>query len=123
MSGHNAHIYGVFDPGTSQCFDALSFHAIGSGLPHAVNALIARGYHSGFSLSEAIMAVHEAKSRAESAPGVGSITDMVVMTPQGACDISRAGIEKLKSVHTLWNRSAPSTFRLSPSSVSAGRTA
>jgi 20S proteasome alpha/beta subunit len=42
MKGDMAHIYEIDDPGTSRCFDAIGYHAIGSGLPHAMYTLISR---------------------------------------------------------------------------------
>src|SRR5260370_11762588 len=95
LSGRSAHIYGVFDPGTSKCFDSINFTAIGSGLPHAVNALIAREYHEGFSMPESLMAVYEAKSRSEKAPGVGKTTDITVLLPDQRIDLPRKAIADL----------------------------
>jgi len=84
VSGDNiAHIYGISNPGTSQCFDAIGFHAIGSGLPHAMTTLIGRGCYQETPLKEALLIVYEAKKMAEKAPGVGAnITDLCIMSPE-----------------------------------------
>jgi len=105
VSGHSAHIYGVFDPGASKCFDSINFTAIGSGYPHAVNTLIARGFHNGFSVQDAIMAAYEAKARAENAPGVGATTDITVLLPDQKIDFQRESISDLGKVYERWNRS------------------
>ena len=103
-TAYEAHVYGVGDPGTSKCFDAINFHAIGSGLPHAVNMLIGRGINSQMSLQEAILVVYEAKLAAEKAPGVGNVTDMAIIGPGAFVDIPRKEIENLKPILQLWNR-------------------
>lgn len=100
-----AHIYGISDPGTSKCFDALGFHAIGSGLPHAINTLIARGCHQGISLQEALLIVYEAKKIAETAPGVGAnITDICIMDSHGITEFPRDKIGQLHKIHEKWVR-------------------
>jgi ATP-dependent protease HslVU (ClpYQ) peptidase subunit len=84
MSGNTASIYGIYNPGTSKCFDAIGFHAIGSGGPHALNTLIARGCHQETALWEGTLIVYEAKKMAEKAPGVGArITNMSIMNSKG----------------------------------------
>jgi 20S proteasome alpha/beta subunit len=76
-----AHIYSIDAPGTSKCFDAIGFHAIGSGLPHAINTFIAKDYNQSFPLREALLIIYEAKKISEKAPGVGeNITDISVIS-------------------------------------------
>jgi len=104
-SGNTAHIYGISDPGTSKCFDAIGFHAIGSGQPHAINTLIARGCHQDTSLQEALLIVYEAKKIAEKAPGVGAnITDICIMTPKGIIEFPRNKIDQLHEIYERWLR-------------------
>lgn len=98
-----AHIYGVSDPGTSECFDAVGFHAIGSGLPHALNSLIARQCCHFNPLKETILIVYEAKKNAEKAPGVGSkITDIYIMTPDKEYEFPRDRINDLDLIYKKW---------------------
>lgn len=105
ISDHAAHIYGIFDPGTSKCFDAIGFHAIGSGLPHAINTLIARKCNQEVSLEEGFLTVYEAKKMAEKAPGVGTnITDMCIMNSQGIKDFPREKFEELHKIYEKWIR-------------------
>ncbi len=99
----NAHIYGINDPGTSQCFDAIGFHAIGSGLPHALNTLIAREHHSGTTLEESLLIVYEAKKVAEKAPGVGSNrTDLGVLNSEGWSQVPDDKLSELGQIHAKW---------------------
>ncbi len=108
MSEGIAHIYGISDPGASNCFDAIGFNAIGSGLPHAINTLIARGCNQGVSLEECLLIVYEAKKMAEKAPGVGAnITDICIMNPQGIADFPRDKVELLDEVYGKWVRREP----------------
>jgi len=108
ISGNTAHIYGVFDPGTSKCFDAVGFHAIGSGLPHAVNTLVARGCYPGTSSGECFLIVYEAKKMAEKAPGVGTnITDMCIMSPETIIEFPRDKLEEVDTIYKKWVQREP----------------
>lgn len=98
-----SHIYGISDPGTSMCFDAVGFHAIGSGLPHAINTLIARGHHQGTELVLSVITVYEAKKMAEKAPGVGSdFTDLTIIRRKGVCEIPREKISRVNEAYDKW---------------------
>lgn len=108
FSNGGAHIYGVFDPGTSASFDALGFHAIGSGLPHAVNALIARGCFSTTPWEDALMIVYEAKKMAEKAPGVGSrFTNICIMTQNQNFYFDAELLRELGEIYKVWIEKRP----------------
>jgi len=102
--GQDSHIFGVINPGTSQCFDAIGFHAIGSGSPHALNSLIARGCCSEKSIYEALIIVYEAKKLAEKAPGVGLVTDMGVLTQERVIPVPRGEIDLFEPIYQKWLR-------------------
>lgn len=103
ISNNKAHIFGVDDPGTSQCFDAIGFHAIGSGLPHALNTLIARGVHQEIDLNEGLLIVYEAKKMAEKAPGVGSNrTDIGILDERGIFELSPEMLDRLQIAWSNW---------------------
>jgi len=103
-----AHIYGIFDPGTSKCFDSIGFHAIGSGLSHAVNTLIVRGHHQEMPMKEAFIVTYEAKKMAEKAPGVGNnITDICIMTPRQILYFPRDRVEELHGIYEKWVQRDP----------------
>ncbi len=100
---NTAHIYRITDPGTSNCFDAIGFHAIGSGLPHALNTLIARGCHIDIELEEGILIVYEAKKLAEKAPGVGrDLTDICILNEEGIREFPRDKIGGLQKIYERW---------------------
>jgi len=83
VDSDGAHLHQVTDPGHSECFDKLGFHAIGSGLPHAISTFISHNYAPHFSLKKATYVVYEAKKNAEKAPGVGLETDIGIVEDSG----------------------------------------
>ena len=103
-----AHLYGISNPGTSYCLDAVGFHAIGSGTPHALNTMMAMGLYSGVDLHDALMTVYEAKKLAERAPGVGSRnTDLCIIRNGETCFLPRACVPDLDGLHKHWRRRDP----------------
>jgi len=95
-----AHIYEIIDPGTSRCFDAMGYHAIGSGLPHAMYTFISRNCNQDMPLSEVLLITYEAKKMAERAPGVGSnITDICVMDSNQTSLFSNEQIKRLNQIY------------------------
>jgi len=111
VSGANrgkASIYGIVNPGTSNCFDAVGFHAIGSGLPHAINTLISRECHQGISLEEGILITYEAKKMAEKSPGVGmKITNMSIVNEKGIIELDRDQVDRLDEIYKKWVKALP----------------
>jgi 20S proteasome alpha/beta subunit len=107
LSGHRAHIYGITDPGTSQCWDSINFHAIGSGAPHAIISLIARSCHQNLPAREVLMMVLDAKRTAEKAPGVGEATDLCIIMREGKIEIPRDRVKKLLPINDLWRAGEP----------------
>ena len=102
-NGDVARIFGISNPGTSECYDAIGFHSIGSGLPHALNTLIARGCHRDISLAQCLLTVYEAKKMAEKAPGVGAtITDICVVDSTGIYEFPQNGLDQLRESHERW---------------------
>jgi hypothetical protein len=95
-----AHIYLVYDPGRSACFDSIGFHAIGSGTPHAISTLTSYGFTSRFPLNTALWIAYEAKRRAERAPGVGKGTDMCIIDE--AKGVSFVSEETMKVLNSLY---------------------
>lgn len=73
-----AKIYEVDPPGISGEFDI--FCTTGSGSSHATNSLYARNYSASLTPEEALYLVFEAKTRSEVAPGVGSKTDLYLVS-------------------------------------------
>ena len=97
-----AHLYSIFNPGTSVNFDAIGYHAIGSGLPHAIATLIARDYNQTYSLAKAVFAVYDAKKISEKSPGVGSkITNMAIVSHENIIEFSS---EEINEINTVWEK-------------------
>ena len=94
------HLHNVVEPGASECFDTLGFTATGSGYLHSVALFMSCSYNSNWKSNEALYAVFEAKKRAEHAPGVGSLTDMAIITRKNKVKIlEQADIEKLEQIY------------------------
>ena len=93
------HLYQVIDPGHAECFDRLGFHAIGSGLPHAISTFITYNYTPEVPLKEAVYIIYEAKRNAEKAPGVGKAIDMAILDDQGVRIINPEEINLLEKIY------------------------
>ena len=104
ISNDRAQVYSIEDPGTSQCYDSIGFHAIGSGFPHAINALTARVCHQNLPLEEVFMIVYEAKKMAERAPGVGLKSNFTIINDKKITNISEEAIDKLPPIYEKWLR-------------------
>jgi 20S proteasome alpha/beta subunit len=78
------HIFDISNPGGQEtCLDPIGFHAIGSGALHAIQSMIEFRHSPSSSLPETMFRVFASKRRAEVAPGVGSDTDIAVITEAG----------------------------------------
>jgi len=63
------------------CLTTVGFAAIGSGKSHAESQFMFSGHSPLKPFNETILLTYAAKKRAEVAPGVGKVTDMVVIGP------------------------------------------
>lgn len=94
-----AHIFDISDPGHAECYDRIGFHAIGSGLPHAIASFISFNYTPNIDLKKATYITYEAKKHAERAPGVGkTATDMGIVSSKGIRVIKAEEIKKLEEI-------------------------
>lgn len=99
-----AHIHCVFDPGSSECFDAISYCSIGSGERHADSALIVNDYNITLSIKKALYLIYEAKRRAELAPGVGkTYTDISIVSDSTIQNLTAQQIQELRKVYDKHN--------------------
>jgi 20S proteasome alpha/beta subunit len=95
-----AHIYNIVDPGTSVAFDAIGYHAIGSGYPHAVTTLITNDYDQDIPSAKALLITYEAKKIAERAPGVGAnITSVAIINNKEAKLFNPSEVQELDKVY------------------------
>lgn len=99
VDGTGAHIYYVYPPCSSECFEALGYCSIGTGERHADSTFIAHRYTPSFSVKKALYTVYEAKKRAEIAVGVGQHTDMAIIDETGILYINKETLEKLEEIY------------------------
>ena len=94
-----AHIYEVTDPGHSECYQRLGFHAIGSGLPHAISTFISHDFTPSMDLKKAVYVTFEAKKNAENAPGVGIATDIGIINEEKIKILSEDELNILEEIY------------------------
>ena len=85
----------------------LEYASTGTGDMHAVQSLIGAHYQKEKELETATYLVYEAKRRAEVAPGVGLLTDMIVLSLGDTITERRLGVDdiaKLAKVYDTINR-------------------
>ena len=97
------HIYGLRHPGQVDCYDALGYYAIGIGAEHALASLIRNGCTPQMQLPLAAYYIYEAKRAAESAPGVGGATDMVIVEATGHRVLTTG---KVHGLERIWKERA-----------------
>jgi 20S proteasome alpha/beta subunit len=85
--------------GTFTNLQQIGYHAIGSGQLHAMQSLIGFGHIGSRSIEETLFAVYVAKRRSEVAPGVGTETDLEIITSDGIKTIDKG---KLKTLNNLY---------------------
>lgn len=96
---NEAHLFGITHPGTLNCFDDISFHAIGIGSLHAIQVFIAHDYKVSYNIEETLNIVYAAKKSAESAPGVGRETDISIIQTNGTINIEDKIINELQKIY------------------------
>ena len=76
-----AHLYKIVDPGVSMCFDTPFFACAGSGEALATTQFMVGKFDKTWSFAKGLWLTFSAKAKAEMSGGVGSQTDVVVITP------------------------------------------
>ena len=100
VDSSGGHIYLVTDPGTSSCYDAVGFCAIGSGEHHAELAFIRSNFSESFTLRKALFLAYRGKRDAETAPGVGGqFTDLAYVDAQGLHVVSGDDVQLLAKAY------------------------
>ena len=102
ITGQRAHIHVVKDPGTSECYDSIGFHVIGSGTNLALSSLMGSNCHAGLPVAEVVMLTMNAKMTAENAPGVGRLTDVSIVLPRRVVDFDNQEVRQLKEYCRMW---------------------
>lgn len=93
-----AHIFCVSDPGISTSYDRIGYHAIGSGMTHAILSLVASGQHRSKSINETAFNVFRAKRQAELAPGVGNSLELRIITDGNVYTVTSEQLCKLDEI-------------------------
>lgn len=105
IDAEGGHIYTIKEEksmplfGLSQCYDSLGYGAIGSGALHALSTFIYSGYLYAFPMTKALYIAYEAKKMAENAPGVGTETDVAIITQNEIQYLDNKEIDKLNEIH------------------------
>jgi len=93
-----AHIFGIMNPGQSLPYDRVGYHAIGSGMSHAILSLVNAGQFWGKSVNETVFNVYRAKRQAELAPGVGSSIEMRIISQNGIIALNDEDFSRLEKM-------------------------
>lgn len=93
------HIYRIFDPGISKCFDSLGFNAVGSGEMHAISYMISKKCSPSMKLNEAVYNLFVAKKKAEVAPGVGESTSIAIINKKGITYLNETQLSILSETY------------------------
>jgi 20S proteasome alpha/beta subunit len=96
LDERGAHVFHIANPGGAFTdFYQIGYHGVGSGHIHAVQHLIASNQSRLKSLEETLMAVFVAKRRAESAPGVGTETDIWIIQDENVIHLDHRQLETM----------------------------
>lgn len=79
MTVAEPHIFRIESPGIITVHDSLGYCCIGSGSQHATFSLIESEYNPSFIEEKGVHAIIQAKKRAQYDPGVGNMTDIVLI--------------------------------------------
>jgi hypothetical protein len=90
-----AHIYFIAPPGSLRCVDAIGYWAIGSGEQHALQTFVTSDFDKPLSPVRALLTTYEAKKRAEKATGVGTQTDLWLISKEGCKQLKTEEIDEL----------------------------
>lgn len=98
VDSSGGHIFSIVDPGISQCFDRVGYHAIGIGHRHAILNLVGLQQNKNTDVKNTICNVFFAKKYAEIAPGVGQSTDLRILHMRGSTSITVEVLDKLQEM-------------------------
>lgn len=97
-------------PGQTRWADRPGYLAIGSGGMHASISLAMTQHSPLATLSQCLFNVYRAKRSAETAPGVGDATDMVVVNATGPRTLSQAALDELSRLYLASRPSSSTEF-------------
>jgi hypothetical protein len=112
VDDQGAHIYSIENPGRPERrHDPIGYGAIGSGTPHALQAMIGFRHCETDSFKDTLFRVYVAKRRSEVAPGVGLDTDMAVISRGEVSWLSDETIAQLAHVYESFQDNTTSALR------------
>lgn len=97
--GEHCHLYLVDEDGRVSCQDDVGFISIGIGASHANSQFMSARYTNQWTYVNALAVIYAAKKRAEVAPGVGSDTDMILVTRNNMEVIIPEILNKIEEVY------------------------
>lgn len=95
------HIFKIENPGMKQAHDSIGYCCIGSGAQHATFSLIESEYSPSFTEAKSVHAILQAKKRAQYDPGVGELTDIVLINDK----YDKIEESKIKSIDDIYHKS------------------
>lgn len=95
---NDAQITEITETHTNELTD-INFHAIGSGAVQALNTLLFQKHSKNVPLSTTIYNVYKAKRNAEVSIGVGTQTDMMILSKSGVTEIEKDKMEVLSKIY------------------------
>lgn len=110
VDGSGAHIVGITDPGRTSQYDRIGYHAIGSGMSHAILNLVGSGQNWSKSINETVFNVFCSKRQAEAAPGVGRAIEMRIVTDQVIISLTEDDLNQLDKVYEELTKSRNKTI-------------
>ncbi len=95
------HMFKILNPGMKQAQDPIGYCCIGSGTQHATFSLIESEYNPSFDEAKSVHSILQAKKRAQYDPGVGELTDIVIINDNYA----KIEQEKIKKIDENYSKS------------------
>jgi 20S proteasome alpha/beta subunit len=102
-----AQLFWVGNPGGNFVnLQQIGYTAVGSGQLHALQSLIGFGHIGTRTIAATLFAVYVAKRRAEVAPGVGTETDLEIITAEEIKRVDSARLTELGKLYQEYQKPA-----------------
>lgn len=99
IDASGAHISVIIHPGALVCLNKLGYAAIGSGAIHALSVFHLGGQSAQLPLAQTLLSVYGVKRAAEVAPGVGTETDMAVVSADATWTCTKPLLDEVQEAH------------------------
>ena len=101
IDGGEPRLFKIENPGIITSHDPVGYCCVGSGAQHATFSLIESQYNPSFLEARSIYAIMQAKKRAQYDPGVGDLTDIVLIND----NYSKIDGNKIESMCKIYEKS------------------